>query len=83
MSTFDIFFFENHSTNGKYICQEDGNYVVWYECADGYGKQIVPMGADMVCTQIKFYPDTLTIASDGQYLKDWHETNPRGKPCEY
>ena len=73
MNTFDIFFFENHSTNGKYICQEDGNYVVWYECADGYGKQIVPMGADMVCTQIKFYPDTLTIASDGQYLKDWHE----------
>ena len=73
MNTFDIFFFENHSTNGKYICQEDGNYVVWYECADGYGKQIVPMGADMVCTQIKFYPDTMTIASEGQYLKDWHE----------
>lgn len=73
MKTFDIFFFENHSTNGKYICQEDGRYVVWYECDDGYGKQIVPMGPDMVCTQIKYYPDTLTIKSEGQYLKDWHE----------
>lgn len=74
MKKFDIYFFENHaSSDGKCVCEEDGNRVVWYEDKDCYGKQIVPLGSDMVCTQVNFYPDTLTVMREGQYLKDWHE----------
>jgi hypothetical protein len=40
-----------------------------FEFGDTYVKQIEPDYPNMVCTQMSFYQDTLTLKEKGQYLK--------------
>ena len=67
---FDIFKFEQCSDGGEVFLHENGHVVVLFETKDGYGKQRIPEDADnLVCEQILYYPDTLTVRSKGHFLK--------------
>ena len=66
---FDLEYYLAHE-NGGMAYYRDATYTIrLFEFADTYIKQIEPDYPDMVCTQMSFYKDTLTIKEKGQYLK--------------
>ena len=72
METFDIYQFEQGYSRGRYEIREDHNTIVMFERKDYYGKLVIPDDPEMVCRQITFFPDTLTVQCEGAYLKGYN-----------
>ncbi len=86
---FDIEYYLQHEEGGMACYRELTSTIRLFEFADMYVKQIEPDYPDMVCTQISFYQDTLTIKEKGQYLKHggveigiWKEYDETGNLIE-
>ena len=69
MDKFDIFLFEQHYQNGECHLEMDGNSVNMFENEDCYMVQIEPPHPEMVCLLKTYYSDTLTLKTEGHYLK--------------
>lgn len=66
---FDIMFFEAHYKDGECRFEKDGCSVCIQEWDDSYSVQTDPPYPDMVCELKTYYADTLTLMSEGKYLK--------------
>ena len=66
---FDIEYYLAHEEGGMADYRELSSTVRLFEFAGTYVKQVEPDYPDMVCTQMSFFKDTLTIKEKGQYLK--------------
>ena len=69
---FDIFTYERYFNDGRCIIKNDRETICLFETADEFGKKIEPNDPETVCTQIMYYPDTLTVSCVGQYIKGWN-----------
>ena len=58
-----------HEQSGIACYREENTTICLFEFGDIYGKQIEPDFPDMVCTQILYYGETLTVKETGKYLK--------------
>ena len=71
MVKFDLFFFEQHFDKGLCRVKSDTEVVVMYEKEDSYVIQTEPISeTDMVCSMKSFYSDSLTLMTEGKYLKN-------------
>lgn len=66
---FDLEYYLAHEKGGMTSYRELNNTIKLFEFGDTYVKQIEPDYPDMVCTQMSFYQDTLSLKEKGQYLK--------------
>lgn len=66
---FDLEYYLAHENGGMASYREPTSTIRLFELADTYVKQIEPDYPNMVCTQMSFYQDTLTLKEKGQYLK--------------
>jgi hypothetical protein len=66
---FDIMFYEAHYKDGQCRYKENGCSVCIQEWDDCYTIQIDPPDPVMVCGLKTYYADTLTLMSEGKYLK--------------
>lgn len=69
MDKFDIYLFEQHYHDGQCRLEMDGNSVNMFECDDCYMVQIEPPHPNMVCLLKTYDADTLSLKSEGHYLK--------------
>ncbi len=69
MDKFDIYLFEQHYHDGQCHIEMDGNSLNMIEGDDCYMVQIEPPHPDMVCLLKTYNADTLTLKSEGNYLK--------------
>lgn len=67
---FDIIFFEEHFANGRCRYEKNGCSVSVLELDDSYSVRSEPAFPEMVCTNMTYFADTLTLKSEGQYLKN-------------
>lgn len=66
---FDLEYYLAHEEGGVAIYRELTATVRLFEFAGTYVKQIEPDYPNMVCTQMSFFQDTLTMKEKGHYLK--------------
>lgn len=70
MKKFDIRYFEEHYQDGGCSFEEDGMTVSMMENEDSYEIHYTPKSpSKLICTRQLFYPDTLTLMREGQFLK--------------
>ena len=70
MEKFDLYFFEEHYDNGAAVLRrEDGEIVKMLEYDEEYVIYNIPASPNMVCQVRAYYPDTLTLKEEGQFLK--------------
>ena len=70
MEVFDIRLFEENYHSGGCRYEKDGYAVTMSEWEDCYETLMVPVSeVDMVCVQKLYYIDTLTLMSEGLFLK--------------
>ena len=67
--SFDIVYYLTHRKYGTANYREGKNTIYLFEFDDEYVKQIVPDFPEMICTQLIFFSDTLTVKTKGDYLK--------------
>jgi len=72
MTQFDLFCYENNYDHGRCVLREGNNTIVLFETDKAYGKQIFPDAPEMVCQQFLYDAETLTLRSEGQFLKDFY-----------
>lgn len=68
---FDVFAYETHYADGLSVLKEGGNTVFMSETEEAYIKQTVPPDPETVATQTTYFADTLTLRSEGRFLKGW------------
>lgn len=72
MEPFDIYQFEQGYSNGRCEIREEHRTLVLFERKDYYGKLILPDAPEMVGRQITYFPDTLTVQCEGEFLKGYN-----------
>lgn len=72
MNGFDVFTYEQYFAQGKCMIREGSNVLSLFETKDAYGKLIIPDDPEMVCQQLMYDPETLTLIEEGTFLKDFN-----------
>ncbi len=71
MEKFDLYFYEKHYEKGLCRVVNDSDVVLMYEKKDAYVIQSEPINkTDMVCSMKTFYADSLSLMTEGKYLKN-------------
>lgn len=66
---FDLAYYQSNQKDGSFCYHEAQCLISLFEYDDTFVKQIEPDYPNMVCTQISYYQETLSIQEKGQYLK--------------
>lgn len=69
---FDLVYYMTHKKYGEATYRDGSSIIILFELDDEYVKQIEPDYPDMLCTQIEYFLDTLTVKAKGYYLKCGH-----------
>ena len=69
MEEFDIFYYEQNYKDGGCRYELDGQTIMMSESDDRYTVQVESAYPDMVCTIKHYFADTLTLMTEGHYLK--------------
>lgn len=68
---FDVFAFEQNYSEGKCLFKVGNNTICMFETDKEYGKQVIPDDPATVGTQTLYFPDTLTVSCEGQFIKEF------------
>ena len=68
---FDLFSYERYFNDGACIIREGEDLMYLSETPDAYLKQVYPPDPATVATLTSYFPDTLTLKSRGQFIKEW------------
>lgn len=72
MEYFDLIYFESHYKNGICSIEKDGFTVLINEHEEDYSVCREPSMPEMECQEKLYFADTLTLMSEGHYLKYGH-----------